>query len=112
MALNLTLIFDRFSQRGGPILSTNKLAFDYVQASLADELHPFSVPLSEPVHWLEDGSDSSPRKTDMYGDPLHFVSATHLVPKLAVIAKTPWEKAVVAFVGALPPDARVILWWH
>ncbi|RQR65694.1 hypothetical protein DIE18_04380 [Burkholderia sp. Bp9125] len=112
MSLSLTLVFERHPLRDEPVLATNKLDFGYVDHALFDALKPVSVPLDEGVEWHGDDSGLTLCKTDPYGDPLTFVSVALLVPQLEAVAKVPWPMAVVAFIRALPPSMRVVLWWH
>jgi len=112
MSLSLTLVFERHPHLDGPVLASNKLDFGYVDHALLEALKPVSVPLDEGVEWYEDDSGLMLRKTDPYGDSLTFISVALLVPRLEVVAKAPWPMAVVAFLRALPPSTRVVLWWH
>jgi len=46
---------------------------------------------------------------DAYGSPLHYVLAGQLA---TILPESDWNKAIVAFLKALPPSTPVLLYWH
>jgi hypothetical protein len=107
MATSLTLIFDRFGQHEDAILASNKLDFGYVDGSFYEALRPVALALPKGIE-----KNGELETLDAYGNPLTYVSAGLLAPRLAaLLQKTAWSDGVTAFVGTLPPDMRVVLDW-
>ena len=52
-----------------------------------------------------------PRRTDSYGAPLRWVAAGELA-KVKTDETSPWNKAVFAFIQALPPETEIVIYWH
>jgi hypothetical protein len=50
-------------------------------------------------------------KEDCYGTKLTYLFAFEL-KKLDMSDISEWNKAIKAFIDALPDDMKVILWWH
>jgi hypothetical protein len=49
--------------------------------------------------------------TDRRGNPLTFTTPTMLRQLRLPEDTSPWNQAILAFLLALPPDARIILFW-
>jgi hypothetical protein len=76
--------------------------------------------LIEPVKRIPDGvrfsrySDEGieDRNDDQYGNPLTYITAGDLaIVKLHKQASL-WNQACWAFIRALPPKTKIVLWWH
>ncbi|MFM0610199.1 hypothetical protein PQR05_37470 [Paraburkholderia sediminicola] len=107
MATSLTLVFDRFGQQNEAILASNKLSFGYVDGSFYESLQPVALALPKGIE-----NNGELETQDAYGNPLTYVSAGLLAPRLAALPqKTAWSDGVAAFVGTLPPDMRIVLDW-
>jgi hypothetical protein len=66
------------------------------------------LPSSSSVHrFTESGLVAT--KTDAYGDPLTYLFATQCV---ALESESPANKAILAYIKALPSRAPIILMWH
>jgi hypothetical protein len=50
-------------------------------------------------------------EVDRYGQPLTFTTPAELRRLRLPDDLNPWNRAVLAFLLALPPDARIILYW-
>jgi hypothetical protein len=50
-------------------------------------------------------------EVDRYGNALTFTTPTELGKLRVADDLGPWNRAVIAFLLALPPDARVVLYW-
>jgi hypothetical protein len=48
---------------------------------------------------------------DRYGQPLTFTSPADLRQLRLPPDLAPWNRAVLAFLLALPPESRIILYW-
>ena len=112
MSLSLDLGFEFYRSEPDAIRAWNRLAFTSPDKDLAAALDLIAFPLKGGVHWLHDEEGSTLDAEDGYGNPITFVLAGHLAPKLEACAADPWDKAVVAFVSALPVETRVVLRWH
>jgi hypothetical protein len=112
MSLSLTLIFERPGRAPETVYAANKLEFGYVDDELRMALQPVSVPLPEGIEYHDDAEGLQRQYTDAYGAPLTYAPAALLMPRILEVARSNWEKAVVAFVAQLPPSTRVVLRWH
>ena len=112
MSLSLTLIFECPGRPPSTVYAQNKLSFGDVSGNVHVSLLEVSVPLPEGVEYPDDQEGLQLRHSDAYGDPLTFVSAALLVPRLQGVARGPWQPGIVAFLEKLPPSTRVVLWWH
>ncbi|MHA6823961.1 hypothetical protein ACQUKI_20855 [Ralstonia pseudosolanacearum] len=111
MSLSLTLVFDKYERSHDPVIASNRLKFEGHANHLQEVLQPVTLPLPAGVEWLSEDAGLKLFKTDPYGDELTFVSAGLLAPRLHDTVQGVWGKAVAAFVQALPPETRVVLWW-
>lgn len=111
MSLSLTLAFERYAGLSGPILCAEQHRLDWQDRDAFSLLMAEAIPLPHGVDWSDDEGIKT-RHTDPYGTPLTFVSAHTLARHLASASlPTAYDKAVLAFVSALPPETRVVLWW-
>ena len=78
-------------------------------------LTKLSKPLNHEISWYGDEGIKKESETP-YGKPLTWVTAEQFI-KAVKIAKckkdmVDLDKAAVAYVRALPPDMKIILWFH
>jgi hypothetical protein len=73
--------------------------------------NPRPIPSNVKVQWYEDEGIKE-RKTDPYGSPLTYLTAGELLAVALPTNASPWNKGVWAFLKELPPDTRILLWWH
>ena len=109
MSRNLILAFDHFGLNG-PLLAHDRLRMNWQDYDAFDRIKAESVPLPEGVQWYGDEGIEN-RPDDQYGEPLTYVAAHTLARHLASATLRGWDLAVLAFVKALRPDTRVVLWW-
>jgi len=116
MGVSLTLGFDTYEFGLGSILVYSRLGLHLQDHDLFDALKEAATPLGQPIDWYDE--DSGLREaitTDSYDRPLTFVTA-HQFLKIwdARPAKTlhDWDRSCLAFVRALRPDRKIILWWN
>lgn len=110
MSVSLTLVFDRLKLSGG-LLAYDRLALNHQDYDLFDRIAAEAVPMIDPMSWYEDEGLEEVRE-DSYGKPLTSIPARALARHFARVAVSGWDAAVLVFVNALPPDARIVLWWH
>lgn len=116
MGLDLTVMASHYRERRGEMLPTAILRFDRDTALFA-QLSAEATPSL--VHPLPDGltvgvyEDSGLRftDTDRYGNPLYYSTPTDLRGLVVADDTAPWNRAIIAFLTALPPDTRLILYW-
>jgi hypothetical protein len=116
MGVDLKVFASHFRERRGEFLATATLRLDRdpgMLSQLAPDATPRLVhPLPEGLkvgHYEEDGLRYE--ATDRHGEPLTFTTPAELRSLRVPDEISPWNRAVLAFLLALPPDARVILYW-
>jgi hypothetical protein len=116
MGIDLKVLASHFRERGGEILSTAALRFDRDPAllgQLAPEAEPCLVrPLPAGLkvgHYEDEGLKWD--AADRYGAPLTFTTPGDLRRLRLPDDLSPWNRAVLAFLLALPTDARIVLYW-
>ena len=110
MGLHLTLAFDRYGF-SGPVLCYERHRLDWQDYEAFDRIKAEAVPLSEGVNWYEDeGLEEC--KEDPCDAPLTWMPAHSLERHLASHPLRGWDFAILAFIKALPPSTRVVLWWN
>jgi hypothetical protein len=112
MGVDLTLIPDRFDN--GPWLAYERLSLDMRHYELWGRLRAIATPMEKPLFWYGDEGCSN-TTTDADGENLTFVLAYHMCKELEEVGEeyfTPWDKAVLAFLQALPPQKRIVLYFH
>jgi len=71
---------------------------------------PKDIPQGKRVHWY--GDDGLKTITeDPYGCGLTYVDAREFA-NVEPGETGDWNKAVLAFLKALPPETPIVLWWH
>jgi hypothetical protein len=116
MGVDLKVFASHFREHRGEFLATATLRLDRdagLLSQLASDAKPCLVhPLPEGLkvgHYEEDGLRYE--ETDRHGDPLTFTTPAELQHLRVPDEISPWNQAVLAFLLALPPGARVILYW-
>lgn len=110
MSLNLTLAFDRYGF-DGPILCYERHRLDYQNDDWFDQIKAEALPLPDGVRWYDDDGLETATE-DCYCESLTFMSAGVIARHLSTRALHGFDAAVLAYVKALPPETRVVLWWH
>lgn len=116
MGLDLKVMASNFRERRGEILPTAVLRFDrdgVLFAQLARDADPCLVhplPADIRVGCYEDAGLTY-EQADRHGRPLTFTT-----PADARLLRVPddtadWNRAILAFLTALPPDTRIVLYW-
>jgi hypothetical protein len=116
MGIDLEVMASHFRERRGEMLSTAKLRFDRdarLFAQLDAQASPcLAHPLPEGLKagcYHEEGLVFT--NTDRSGRPLTFTTPADLVRLRIPEDIAPWNRAILAFLLALPPDARIVLYW-
>lgn len=116
MGVDLRVMASHFRERRGELLPTATLRFDR-DASLFAQLARDAVPCL--VHPLPDGirvgsyEDTGLTYTDVdrSGEPLTYTTSDQLRALAIPDDLAPWNRAILAFLTALPPDTRIVLYW-
>lgn len=112
MGIDLTLGIPKHETHDAPLVS-ERFRLDVRNYELFDALKEIATPLPQGADWyFEDGLETV--TVDEYEDPLTFVTAAQMVKQYERFetGKIPeWDAAVMAFLRALRPDRKVILWW-
>jgi hypothetical protein len=116
MGIDLKILASNFRERRGELLSTASLRIDRdprLLSLLSKEAMPCLVqPLPAGLkvgHYEEDGLKFT--ETDRYGHALTFTTPEQLQALRNVEDVTEWNRAVLAFLLALPSDTRIVLYW-
>jgi hypothetical protein len=116
MGIDLEVMASNFREHRGEMLSTAKLRFDRdsrLFGQLDRQTTPCLVhPLPEGLKvgcYQDDGLTFT--ATDRSGQSLTFTTPADLVRLLIPEDIAPWNRAVLAFLLALPPDTRIVLYW-
>lgn len=110
MEINLTLVFVKSSQHRLPVLGYHRVSMDIRDIELFNHLRLVSWRLDVPVQWYGDDGIKE-LTTDDNDSPLKWLLAGELARNISGIVRTRWDKAVLAFLEALPTDTRVVLWF-
>ena len=116
MGLDLTVMASHFRERRGEMLPTATLRFDR-DTAIFSQLAPDATPCL--VNPLPDGltvgsyEDEGLRyiDADRNGHHLTFTTPADLRRLVVPDDAAPWNRAVLAFLLALPPDTRLVLLW-
>lgn len=124
MGLNLTLLLlNRHEQMGyTSVLCSDRLSFDRdyeIFGQLRGDVAEGNVPTIKAIPILPqmqvgiyDEEGLKWRRDDNYGDELTFVYAKQLKELSVPDDASPKNKAIMAFVHALPDDTPIILLWR
>jgi hypothetical protein len=116
MGVDLKVLASHFRERRGEFLATATLRFDR-DAGLFAQLTPGANPcLVQPLpaglkvgHYEDDGLRWD--EVDRHGEPLTFTTSAELRRLALPDGLSPWNRAALAFLLALPTDARIVLYW-
>ena len=116
MGIDLQALASNFRERDGEFLATAGLRFDR-DLRLFAQLDPHASPcLVHPLpkglkigHYGDQGLKFD--DVDRYNKLLTYTTSTDLRRLKLPGDLTPWNQAILAFLLALPPDARLILYW-
>lgn len=116
MGVDLKACVSHFRERRGELLPTATLLFDRDSALFARFAPDAEPRLVRPLPaGLSVGSyeDAGLRYTtaDRYGNPLTYTTSADLAGLAVPDDLAPWNRAILAFLFALPPDARIVLFW-
>ncbi len=116
MGIDLKALASNFRERRGEILSTASLRFDRDMRLLSlfsKDAQPCLVqPLPKGIkvgHYEDDGLRFD--ENDRYGQPLTFTTPEELESLRHLEDIAQWNRAVLAFLLALPPETRIVLYW-
>jgi hypothetical protein len=116
MGIDLKVLATNFRERGGEFLATASLRLDRdhgLLGQLAADAEPCLVrPLPEGLkvgHYEDEGLRFE--TTDRYSRRLTFTTPADLRAIRLSQDTAPWNRAVLAFLLALPPGARIVLYW-
>ena len=109
MSMNLILGFDRYGIKGS-VLCFERHRLDWQDYEAFDHIKAEAIPMPEGVHWYDDDGLQA-RNDDPYGNPLTWMPAHSLARHLACAPLRGWDMATLAFLKAIPPETKVVLWW-
>jgi hypothetical protein len=112
MGVDLTIIIEKYSL-SGPILAYDRLSFKGRHYDLWEQLDAAGTPVTEGVEWYGDEGIEH-RTTNPYGDPIKSLTAYQFVRTWDEFIEfgNAWDSAIVAFIRALPPTVKIILWFN
>lgn len=112
MGLNLTLIpqTETAGTIPGPWLAFARLPLRTQNRELFQRIERIAHPFTDGVWWYGD-EGLKQFSTDPYDTPLTYVLARDLKVELECADMVGTDAAIRAFVAAMPPDWRVVLWW-
>jgi hypothetical protein len=116
MGVDLKVLATNFREARNEFLATATLRFERDPALFA-RLAPDATPcLVRPLppglcvgHYEDAGLTWT--ETDRYGQPLTFTTPADLRRMEVPADLDPWNHAVLAFLLALPEEARIVLYW-
>lgn len=116
MGMDLKVMASAFREQRGEFLPTATLRFDRDErlfAQLARDAAPCLVqplPAGLKVGSYEDAGLTY-TDADRYGNSLTFTTPAVLRDLQVPDDVCDWNRAILAFLLALPPDARIVLYW-
>jgi hypothetical protein len=116
MGIDLEVMASHFREHRGEFLPTATLRLDR-DPRLLGQLDPGATPCL--VQPLPDGFKVGRYEdqgliqtaTDAYGKPLTFTTPAEIRRLRVPDDIAQWNRGVLAFLVALPPDARIVLYW-
>jgi hypothetical protein len=117
VGIDLEVMASHFRERRGEFLPTATLRFDR-DSGLFGQLDPQATPcLVRPLpEGLKVGRYEDQGLTftevDRSGQPLTFTTSADLRRLRVPDDVAPWNRAVLAFLLALPSDTRIVLYWY
>jgi hypothetical protein len=116
MGVSLKVLASHFRERRGEFLATATLRFDLDYGLFAQLAHDAEPRLTQPLpdglkvgHYEDDGLRWD--TADRQGQLLTFTTPLDLRRLRLPDDIAPWNRAVLAFLLALPPDATIVLYW-
>jgi hypothetical protein len=116
MGVDLEVLASHFRERRGEMLSTARLRFDRdmrLLVQLEGQATPCLVhPLPEGLNvgvYQDDGLKFT--VTDRTGQPLTYTTPADLLRLQVPDDIAPWNRAILSFLVALPPNTRIVLYW-
>jgi hypothetical protein len=116
MGIDLKVLASHFRERRGELLATATLRLDRdgrLLAQLASDAEPCLVQALTPGlkvgHYEDDGLRWE--EVDRQGKLLTFTTPADLRRLRVPDDLSQWNRAVLAFLLALPPDSRIVLYW-
>ena len=112
MGIDLTLVPVQWNLPG-PILAHTRLDLQCRDYDLHSALRKVATPLTVPLNWYDDDGLTE-YLDDRYGTKLTFVTAHQFCEAVKGLRDygSDWDRAVIAFVAALAPDRRIVLWFN
>jgi len=74
--------------------------------------NPKPLPEGTEFCWYGDEGLENDVKTDQYDAPLTYVTAEELSRVKPPPEGSKWNVCVWEFISVLPPDTKILLWWH
>lgn len=116
MGIDLKILASNLRERRGELLSTASLRLDR-DPRLLSLLSKEAVPcLVQPLpaglkvgHYEDDGLKFAEK--DRYDQELTFTTPEQLQGVREIEEISEWNRAVLAFLFALPPDTKIVLFW-
>lgn len=116
MGIDLKILASNFRERRGELLSTASLRLDRdprLLSLFSKEATPClvqSLPEGLKVgHYEDEGLKFD--QNDRYGKPLTFTTPEQLQVLPLLEEMSDWNRAALAFLLALPPGTRIVLYW-
>src|SRR5205807_2669341 len=116
MGIDLKVLASHFREHRGDLLSTASLRFDRDMRFLslfsqqADPCIVQPLPHGTKIGHYEDQGLRFDEK-DRYGNPLTFTTPEQLEAIRDINEISDWNRAVMAFLFALPSGTRIVLYW-
>lgn len=113
MSLDLTLAVEEWPSFGRKFLAYNRVSVGFQDYKVFHKIRDDAETLPEEVLWYDDEGLQTTRE-DKYGVALTFITAGKLAKHLQYTKQLGrgGATAVAAYIAALPPETRVLLWWH
>lgn len=116
MGIDLKILASNFRERRGELLATASVRLDRDPRLLAlfskDAVPCLVQPLPQGLkagHYEDEGLKFD--ENDRYGKPLTFTTPGQLKNLPPIDEISDWNRAALAFLLALPPETRIVLYW-